>query len=130
MLLLVVLASCTSSRHDSLTEKKWLGTKVDLPEKMQNVIIMGFDSNVIQFKPDSVGLTGRKELKIDWNNDSNKVYTESRFTYYRRGNSIFVKQYFGKEFYEEQIKELTDSTLALEIPKGGGFIYHYIAQKK
>jgi hypothetical protein len=34
MLLTGVLGSCTSSQHDSLTGKKWLGTKVDLPKNM------------------------------------------------------------------------------------------------
>lgn len=130
MLLLVVLAACTTSQQDPLTGKKWLGTKVDLPKNMQNVTVMGFDSNVIQFKPDSIGLSGFKQLKIDWNNDSDRVYTESRFTYYRKENSIFVKSYFGNEFYEQQIKELTDSTLVLEIPKSGGFVYHYTALAK
>jgi hypothetical protein len=40
-----------------------------------------------------------------------------------------VKQYFSKEFYEYQIKELTDSTLAMKIQKGG-FAYHYAEQRK
>lgn len=89
---------------------------------------MGFDSNVIQFKPDSIGLTGHKELKIDWNNDSDRVYIEGNFTYYRKGNSILWNSISVKNF-TNQIKELTDSTLAMEIQKGG-FVYHYAEQRK
>jgi hypothetical protein len=91
---------------------------------------MGLDSQVLEYKGDSVGLTKWKQLKINWNGDSDRVFVESSFTYYRKGNRLFVKPYFGKEFHEEHIKELTDSTLALEIPKGGGIVFHYIAQKK
>lgn len=130
ILLVVVFAACTTPQRDLLTEKKWLGTKVDLPKSLQNAKLMDFDSQIVQYKRDSVGLIKWRQLKIDWNNDSDRVFVESNFTYYRKGNSLFVKHYFSKEFYEERIKELTDSTLALEIPKGGGVVFHYTAQTK
>jgi hypothetical protein len=129
-MLLVVLGACTIPQHDLLKGKKWVATKVELPKNIQGAKVMGFDSQVLEFKRDSLGVTKWKELQIDWNNDSDRVYVESSFTYYRKGNSLFVKGDVFKEYYEQEIKELTDSTLVMEVPKGAGIVVHYTAQTK
>ena len=129
---LVLLAACQTSKHDSLTGKKWVGSKIDLPKKYENAKYGGsadFKTEVYEYKPDSFCTREWKQIEIDWNNDSDLVAKKDSFQYYRKGNSLFTKGHFNEAFIEQHIKELTDSTLAIEVP-GEGIVFHYTAMKQ
>lgn len=133
IILLFVLVACTSPKPNLLIGKKWAGVRVDSSKLASDSKIRGienFNTYVLEYKPDSFGVFERMETRIDWNDNSTLERIRDTFTYYRKGNSLFVKVMNDNRFQEQYIRELTDSTLSVEIAEVEGLVFHYKTLKQ
>lgn len=89
-----------------------------------------FLTYIYEYKQDSTGVSEWMVPRIEWNNDTVLELQRDTFTYYRKGNSMFVKSKNDNRFQEQHIRELTDSTLVVEVPNEFREVFHYTARKQ
>jgi hypothetical protein len=127
--LVVVLAACSHPKQDLLTGKKWTTERMP-PWGQESIEKEKFLTYIYEYKQDSTGVSEWMVPRIEWNNDTVLELQRDTFTYYRKGNSMFVKSKNDNRFQEQHIRELTDSTLVVEVPNEFREVFHYTARKQ